>query len=120
MLEPEPAAGAAEPGLHLVDDQQRLALVAEAAHRFEVSGWRRLHAALPCTASSRTAQTRSSIAGERVEIGELDLAEPVGSGWNVSCFWGWPVAASVVSVRPWNELYAESTWKRSGPPLAWP
>ena len=112
MLETEPPAGAAEPGLHLVDDEQRLALVAQPAHAVEVLGRRGLHAALALhrleqhgrdavVDAPRASASRSSNATWR---------NPVGSGWNVSCFCGWPVAASVVSVRPWNEPYALITW----------
>ena len=76
VLEPEPAAGAPEPGLHLVDDEQRLALVAEPADRLEVAGRRGLHAAF---ALDRLEQDRADPLvhrrGQRVEIGELDLAE---------------------------------------------
>ena len=112
MLEAEPLPGAAEPGLHLVDDQQRFALVAQPAHAVQVLGRRGVHAAL---ALHRFEQHRGDAVvdrgRERVEVVERDLAEArSGSGWNVSCFCGWPVAASVVSVRPWNEPYALITW----------
>ena len=75
----------------------------------------------PCTGSSSTAATRSSIAAASASrSSNATWRKPSGNGWNVSCFWGWPVAASVVSVRPWNEPYALITWNRSGPPLRWP
>ncbi len=46
VLEAEPLAGAAEPGLHLVHDQQQAALVAQRAHALEKRVVRRHHAAL--------------------------------------------------------------------------
>ena len=77
VLEPEPLAGAAEPGLHLVDDQQRLALVAQRAHRREVAVGRGDHAAL---ALDRFEHHRADAlvhrGRERVDVAELDLAEP--------------------------------------------
>ena len=84
--------------------EQRLPLVAQRAHGLEVAGRRRQHAAL---ALDRLEHHRADPLvhrrRERVEVAERDLPEPAGSGWNVSCFCGWPVAARVVSVRPWNE-----------------
>ena len=76
VLEPEPLARAAEPGLHLVDDQQRLALVAERTHRREVAVGRGDHTAL---ALDRLEHHRADALvhrrRERVEVAELDLAE---------------------------------------------
>ena len=41
--------------------------------------------------------------------------KPSGRGWNGSCFSGWPVAAKVARVRPWNDRKAESTPCRPRP-----
>ena len=80
VLEPEPPAGAPEPGLHLVDDQQRFALVAQPrARAARYSARRGFTPPSPCTASSMTA--RDAVVdrgGERVEVVERDLPEPVG------------------------------------------
>ncbi len=63
VLEPEPPTGATEPALHLVDDQQRFALVAQPPHAVQVLGRRRARRRpRPAPASSITAATRSSIA----------------------------------------------------------
>ena len=77
VLEPEPLPRAAEARLHLVDDQQRLALVAERTHGREVAVGRGDHPALALDRlEHHRAHTRSSIAAaQRVEVPELDLAE---------------------------------------------
>ena len=97
VLEPEPAPGAAEPGLHLVDDQQRLALVAQA--RAPLRGSRAAPAARrlrpgPLRAAPRR-PARPSRHASASRSANSTWRKPVGSGWNVSCFCGWPVAASV-------------------------
>ena len=46
LLEAEERAGAADAGLHLVEDEQRAELVGERARRLEELGRRRVHAAL--------------------------------------------------------------------------
>ena len=63
VLEAEPAAGAPEPGLHLVHDEQRFAFVAQPrAPPARYSVRRGFTPPSPCTGSSITAATRSSIA----------------------------------------------------------
>ncbi len=77
VLEAEPTAGASEAGLHLVHDQQRLALVAQLAHRLQVLGRRGIHAAF---ALHRLEEHRRhpivERGGEHVDVGERDLTEP--------------------------------------------
>ena len=43
------------------------------------------------------------------------MVKPSGTGANGACFSGWPVAASVASVRPWKEPSAATTRWRPGP-----
>ena len=112
VLEPEPAAGAAEPGLDLVDrsaaPRARRTRCAPARGSPAAPGSRR-----PRPASARAAPRRRARRARRPARRRRRTApggSPIGSGWNVSCFCGWPVAASVVSVRPWKEPYADTTW----------
>ena len=105
VLEPEPAAGTTEPGLHFVHDQQGFAFVAQLAHRPRYSGDAGFTPPSPCTGFEHHGGHPVVERGrERVDVVERRPAGTrSGSGWNVSCFCGCPVAASVVSVRPWNE-----------------
>ena len=57
----------------------------------------------PCTGSSSTAATVGSMAASSAAMSlNGTCRKPSGIGWNGSCFAGWPVAASVASVRPWK------------------
>jgi len=64
----------------------------------------------PCTGSSSTAATVGSRAASRASTSfQATWRNPSGRGWNASCFWGWPVAWRVASVRPWNDPKALTT-----------
>ena len=77
MLEREPRAGAPEAALHLVDDQQRLALVAQPADTLQVRGRRGHDAALALHRFEHDGRdTVVERGGERVEVVERNLPEP--------------------------------------------
>ena len=76
VLEAEPPTGAAQTGLHLVDDQQRFPLVAELPHAAQILDRRRLHAAFALNGfQQHRADPVVHRRLERREIGERDLAE---------------------------------------------
>ena len=81
VLEPEPAAGAAEAGLDLVEHEERFVLVAELADRGEVARWGRLDAAFTLDGfEEHGADALVERGGEDVGFAERDLAEPGGEG----------------------------------------
>ena len=73
----EPAAGAAHAGLHLVEDQQQLVLVAQLAQAFEVAGRRQVDAAfaLDRLDQDRARSRRRSASPSRVEVAERGVVE---------------------------------------------
>ena len=79
MLEPEPAPGASEAGLDLVDHHQRPGLVAEFADALQVLGRRGMDAALT---QDRFDQDGGDAAVDRlahgVEVAPRNVTEPVG------------------------------------------
>ena len=80
VLEPEPAPGAGESGLHLVEHEQDTALVAQLADSGDVLGIGRIHAAF---ALQRFEQDRGddvgvNSIGEGVEVVEGHVAEAFG------------------------------------------
>ncbi len=79
VLEAEPLAGATEAGLHLVDDQQQVALVAQPPHALEELDGGRVD---PAFALHRLEEDRGHrrVDGrlERVEVVPRDVAEPLG------------------------------------------
>ena len=106
VLEAEPAAGAAEAGLHLVDHEQD-ARARRTARRtpWKYSGVAGFTPPSPCTGSSSTAATRRvERRVERVEVvpGARGGSPRAGAGTPRASA-GWPVACSVARVRPWNE-----------------
>ena len=80
VLEAEPAAGAAEAGLHLVDHhQQRRARRTARGCPARYSAVAGMTPPSPCTGSISTAATLGSIGrGERVEVAEGHVAEALG------------------------------------------
>ena len=81
VLEAEPAPGSPQAGLHLVDDHQDAALVAQAAHSLEVLGAGGLTPPSPCTGSSSTAATDGSRAEARASRSrQATWRNPSGSG----------------------------------------
>ncbi len=67
----------------------------------------------PCRGSSRIVPTDGSMAASKAARSfQAACLKPSGSGWNGSCFSGWPVAARVARVRPWKDRNADSTpWR---------
>jgi hypothetical protein len=104
VLEREPATGATEAGLHLVDDHERFALVAQPADAAQIFGRRLLHAALALNGLEQHGAHAVVHRGfERLELGERDLPEARRQRRERLCFCGCPVAARVARVRPWND-----------------
>ncbi|RUA24469.1 MAG: hypothetical protein DSY73_03920, partial [Actinobacteria bacterium] len=72
--------------------------------------------ASPCRGSSRMAPTVGSTAASKASRSfQAACLKPSGRGWKGSCFSGWPVAARVARVRPWNDRKADSTTCRPRP-----
>ena len=106
VLEAEPLAGAAEAGLHLVDDeQQRRARRRGGARPAKYSGVAGLTPPSPCTGSSSTAPTTvgSMAAVQGVEVVPGHVAEALGQGLERLVLLGLAGGGSVARVRPWNE-----------------
>jgi len=121
VLVPEPASGAAQAGLDLVEDEEGLALVAELADRCEVSGRGGLHSPFALDRfEEHGADPLVEAAGEGVDVAEGDVAEPGGERLERLVLLGLAGGGEGGEVRPWNEPYAASTWWRSGPPWRWP
>ena len=101
----EEAAGAADAGLHLVEDEQRTELIRELARGREERGRQRGgRRPRPSTGSSRMQPVASptAAASELASSGRAKRT-PGTSGSKAARFSGWPVTASAPSVRPWNE-----------------
>ena len=77
VFEAEPSTSPTESGLHFVHHQERLALVAERAHRLQVTGGRGLHATLTLDRLEQHG-THALVhrRRERIDVRELDLTEP--------------------------------------------
>ena len=84
----------------------------------EVLGARRVDAALALHRLDQHRRDRSVDRGARCasRSPQATCRKPSGIGWNGSCFVGWPVAASVASVRPWKLPSALTTVWRPRPP----
>jgi hypothetical protein len=79
VLEPEPASGATEPRLHLVDEQQRLALRAQLSDRLQVCRWRGDDTAFTLHRfQHHCADTLVHRRGQRLDVEVRDLAEAIG------------------------------------------
>ena len=105
VLEAEPPAGAAEPGLDLVHHQQDVAVGAELAQTDQVVRRRDHHPGLALDGLDQDGRHPVRVAGglHGVEVVEGDVVEAVGQRLRTArCLSGWPVAARVASVRPWN------------------
>ncbi len=90
VLEAEPPPGAGEAGLHLVDDHQHAALVAERPDALEVVGGRRVHAALALHRFDHHRRDRRDRSPRRARRGRRTRTwrNPSGIGWNGSCLVG--------------------------------
>ena len=99
----EELAGAADAGLHLVEDEQQAVLVAERAELAQELAGDEADAAL---ALDRLDHDRRGLGPDRrldrLEVAERHLVEALGGGPKPSRYFGLPVAASVASVRPWK------------------
>ena len=105
VLEPEPLAGAAQAGLDLVEHEQHVALVAQPADVGQPALGRHVDPALALDGldQHRAPPSGSTAASMASMSPRATWRKPSGRGWKGSCLAGWPVAARVASVRPWNE-----------------
>ena len=115
LLEGEERAGAPDPGLDLVEDQERAGRIGQrlgqpqGTHRS--SGWM---PDSPWIGSSRIAAVRSVTAARSASTSLIGTwRKPSGRGANGSWYFGWPVAASEPSVRPWKEPVERDDLERS-------
>src|SRR5262245_23444068 len=119
LLVGEQVAGAADAGLHLVEDQEQAVLVADLPQGFQERDRRQAHAAFACIGSIRMAAVsgptsrRTAAASSRARWTKPSTTGPKPS----RCFFC-PPAARVASVRPWNAPSKAMMRKRSGAPLA--
>ena len=89
MLETEPGTGAAHAGLHLVEDQQQTALVADLPDATEIVVVGRVDATFALhRLEDDTAHLGGEAALELCEVVPDDVPEPSGNGWKGSCFSG--------------------------------
>src|SRR5690606_12517780 len=121
LLPGEPGAGAADACLDVVDDQQGPPLVAQTAHRHQIVDLERTDAAFALGGLHH--HCGDGVVDHflhRPDVAGGTWTKPGGRGWNVACLAGWPVAARVARVRPWNESARLTMRYRSGPPRSWP
>ena len=101
VLEAEPRAGAAEPGLDLVDDHQRAGVVAQLTDRPQVAVGRRVDAALALHGfDQHRRHGRVDGAAERVDVGPRHVAEAR--------------RASVGTARAWSAGRWRRAWRACG------
>ena len=102
VLPGEERAGAADPGLHLVEDEHRLELVGERARPLERLV-RRAAARRPRPGSARGRSRPCRAPTASASVSGVAKRTPGTSGSNGARFAGWPVIESAPIVRPWNE-----------------
>ena len=117
-LEREPFAAPADPGLDLVEDQER----APSVHRAGPPRQDGVEREDPALAEDGLQQDRRGRAPHRGVRAAMSFGgtwtNPSGSGANGACFAGCPVAARVANVRPWNEPSRATTSRRpAGAPV---
>jgi len=111
VLEGEPLAGAPEPGLHLVDHQERPVLGAQVTQAAQVVRRRDHHTALTLDRLHQDSRHISALQALAMasRSSKGTAGKPAGMGSNPVCLAACPVAASAASVRPWNEFSVETT-----------
>ena len=98
----EELAGAADPGLHLVEDEHRAVLVGERARLLErLAARAAARRPRPARARARSRPCRGPTAS--ASVSGVANRTPGTSGSNGARFAGWPVIESAPIVRPWNE-----------------
>ena len=103
VLAGEAGAGAADAGLHLVEDEQRAALRGDLPGRREVARRRRDGTPSPMIGSRKTAAVSASTASASAATSPYGTWETPGvSGSNGVLLLCWPVSASAPIVRPWK------------------
>ena len=104
-------SGPTHPGLNVVDDEQRSPVATELGYRLQVRSRKGEHSTFGLDGLEHHRRHGVIDGGiEGIEITRpATWLNPGGNGSKIACLAGWPVAASVASVRPWKESRSDIT-----------